>query len=89
MFLEPRSGDAAFLVRYACTVSPRERVLADALALSKADRIRLARELLESVESVELAPEAQHALDERIDSLERGEGFEVADVDSFVDSLDR
>lgn len=76
-------------MRYASHVSPRERVLAEALELSKADRLRLARELLESVEAIELEPEDRDALDERIHSMESGDIIEIDDVDTFVDSLDR
>jgi hypothetical protein len=61
-------------MRYALDVSPRESVLAD-------------RELLESVESIELAPDERDALDQRIKSMERGEGIAVDDA--FIDSLDR
>jgi hypothetical protein len=64
-------------------------VLAEALELSKADRLRLARELLESVEAIELEPEDRDALDERIHSMESGDIIEIDDVDTFVDSLDR
>ncbi len=53
-------------------VSPREKLFADALALPESARIRLVRELLESFEHVELSPEDEAELVNRIDEIDRG-----------------
>jgi hypothetical protein len=53
-------------------VSPREKLFADALALPEQDRIRLARELLESFERVELSPDDEAELIDRINEIDRG-----------------
>jgi putative addiction module component (TIGR02574 family) len=69
-------------------VSPREQVLADALALSDDDRLELARDLLRSIEPVELTAEQKAELRESVAALRRGEGIAVTDVDEFIDGLD-
>lgn len=69
-------------------MSPREQVLADALALSDDDRLELARDLLRSIEPVELTAEQKAELRESVAALRRGEGIAVTDVDEFIDGLD-
>ena len=53
-------------------MSSREKVFADALALPDQDRLRLARELLASFDLVELSPEDESELIDRIDEIDRG-----------------
>ena len=67
--LDGGNGNA---MRYAQSVSPRERVYADALALPEQDRIRLARELLESVAHVALSAEDEAELMDRVAKIDRG-----------------
>ena len=66
-------------------VSPREKLFADALALPEHDRIRLARELLESFAHEELSPEDEAELVDRINEIDRG--GETIDGSVLLDSL--
>lgn len=66
-------------------MSPREKVFADALALPEEDRVRLARELLESFGRTELSPEDHDELVDRINEIDRG--GETIDGQVLLESL--
>jgi hypothetical protein len=52
-------------------MSPREKVLCEALALSESERLVLAREILESL-TVQLTSDEEAELLDRMDEIDRG-----------------